>query len=156
MARLGRIALLTSCVVLASCGGSYFVGFVSNPGGASSVSGIVSAVQSGFQSDPTGLVTPFTQVTFIKPESAITIIFCGDQTKWFPLHEEVQAEFTSGISCNRLLNVVVETAFEASWTPKKNLIGVRLRHNEQAEIVVSSCERSRSVTFGSRKPGLGG
>ena len=107
MARLGIITLLTSCFLLASCGGYYFVGFVSNPGVGTSVSGIVSAVENGFFSDPTGLITSFTAVTFIDSETAVTVNFCGDQQQWFSLNKNVRAEYTPGIHCNVLLNVVV-------------------------------------------------
>lgn len=112
MVRLGYIALLASCILLVSCGGNYFVGFVSNPGGATSVSGIVSSAKNGFFSDSTGVITPFTAVTFINSENTITVFFCGDQQHWFPLNKNVRAEYTPGIHCNTLLNVVVDNHLE--------------------------------------------
>jgi hypothetical protein len=107
MAQLKAFALLICCLSLASCGGFTFVGFVSNPGGTSSVSGVVSAVQNGFFSNSMDSMSQFTQVTFLTSVNAITLNFCGDQTQWFPLNQQVQAEFTAGVSCNVLVKVVV-------------------------------------------------
>ncbi len=114
MSRRAIIAVLAGCALLASCGASTFVGFVSNPGVATSVRGIVNSVKDGFISDPTGVITPFTAVTFINSENAITVFFCGDQQHWFPMGEDVRAEYSPGIHCNVLLNVVVQHHLEAS------------------------------------------
>ena len=89
-----------------SCGGSFFVGFVSNPGGNTSVTGTVSAVSSGFASGPTGQ-TSATVVTFVNSGTSITIYFCGDQQALFPINHPVRAEYTAGIACALLTRVVV-------------------------------------------------
>ena len=107
MARLGTVALLTSCFLLASCGGPYFVGFVSNPGGSSSVSGTVSDVSSGFYSDGNASMNPSTLVTFTASNTEVTINFCGDQRQSFPLNKEVRVQFKAGIACSVLMSVVV-------------------------------------------------
>ena len=99
--------MFLATVLLANCGGFYFVGFVSNPVGARSVTGIVSAVASGFVSDPSGLITPVTTVTFGNAGTAITLTFCGEHLQSFPINQHVQAQYTAGVFCNILLNVVV-------------------------------------------------
>jgi len=101
------IALLT-CALLESCGGIYFVGFVSNPGGATKVVGVVSAVTLGFVSDPTGVITPLTAVTLTDAGTAITIKFCGDQKQWFPINQRIRAEYIAGVFCNVLQDAVVD------------------------------------------------
>jgi hypothetical protein len=103
------IALFANCVLLVNCGGFYFVGFVSNPAGSTSVIGIVTAVNSGFVSAPTGLITPVTVVRFVNEDSAITVNFCGDQQQWFPVDKTVRAEYTAGILCSVLLNAKVNS-----------------------------------------------
>jgi len=92
---------------LASCG-SVFIGFVSNPGGATTVNGIISVVILGSSQHPGGLTT-FTAVTFINPGNVVTINFCGDQRNLFPMNQSVRADFTSGLSCSVLIKVVVIT-----------------------------------------------
>ena len=76
------LLVLLLCFPLASCG-SFFVGFISNPGGATTVDGTVSVVVLGFSEDSAGPTTS-TAVTFINPASAVTINFCGDQRNLFP------------------------------------------------------------------------
>lgn len=107
MRRLGIPAMFLASVLLANCGGFYFVGFVSNPVGTRTVSGVVSTVASGFVSDPSGLITPVTTVTFSNAGIAITLTFCGEQEQSFPINQNVHAEYTIGVSCNILLNVVI-------------------------------------------------
>jgi len=106
VARLSIIALLAACFPVVNCGGYYFVGFVSNPGGTTTVAGMVIAVSGGFVSDPTG-ITPVTAVTFATSGSKITIHFCGDQQELFPINKTVRADYTVGISCSTLLKVVI-------------------------------------------------
>jgi hypothetical protein len=106
VARLSIIALLAACFPVVNCGGYYFVGFVSNLGGTTTVTGMVTAVSGGFVSDPTG-ITPVTAVTFTTSGSKITIHFCGDQQELFPINKTVRADYTAGISCSMLLKVVI-------------------------------------------------
>ena len=101
------LLVLLLCFPLASCG-SFFVGFVSNPGGATTVNGTVSVVFFGSSEDPAS-PTASTAVTFINPGSAVTISFCGDQRNLFPMNHNVRADFTSGISCSVLIKVAVIT-----------------------------------------------
>ena len=107
MARLRIVALWAACATSLSCGGYYFVGFVSNPGGAASVTGVVTAVSNGFIDSPSG-VTQYTAVTFLNTESKITIDFCGDQNRLFPIESTVEADYTGGILCSVLVRVMVD------------------------------------------------
>jgi hypothetical protein len=81
-------------------------GFVSNPGGNTSVTGTITAVSSGFASGPTG-TTSLTVVTFVNSGSSITLYFCGDQHALFPINQTVRAEYSAGIACALLTRVVV-------------------------------------------------
>jgi hypothetical protein len=90
-----------------SCGGYYFVGFVSNPGGTTSITGVVIAVNNGFVADPSG-VTQYTAVAFMNAESEVTINFCGDQQHLFPIDAPLRADYTVGILCSVLIRVVVD------------------------------------------------
>lgn len=107
MARLRMFALWAACTASLSCGGYYFVGFVSNPSGTASITGEVTAVSNGFINDPSG-VTEYTAVTFMNAGSEITIKFCGDQQYLFPIDATVRADYTAGILCSVLVRVVVE------------------------------------------------
>ena len=100
--------VLGLCLVLADCSG-FFIGFVSNPSGTTSVSGTVSVVHVGFIQDPTGVKITFTAVTFVNPGSSITINFCGDETSRFPMNQFVRADFSSGAFCSTLVAVAVGT-----------------------------------------------
>jgi len=97
---------MAGCIGVLNCGGSYFVGFVSNPGGETSVTGQVSGVTSGFTSDPSG-VTPVTVVTFVNTGAFFTLYFCCDQHSLFPLNVTVRADYTKGILCSLLVRVVI-------------------------------------------------
>ena len=101
--------LLALSVLLAGCGGSYFVGFVSNPIGSTSITGKVTSISSGFASSASTGTTSVTVVTFTNFGSATTLYFCGDQKTLFPLDQTVRAEYTSGILCAVLVKVVVMT-----------------------------------------------
>ena len=100
------IALYAACLPLLGCGGYYFVGFVSNPGGHATITGTVIAVSSGFVSDLQG-ITPTTTVAFENSGIAVTLIFCGDQQSLFPLNTAVRADYTVGVVCSVLARVVV-------------------------------------------------
>jgi len=100
------IALYAAIIPIVNCGGSYFVGFVSNPGGTISTTGTVSAVSNGVASDPSG-TTPVTVVTFEHSGTAIIIYFCGDQQALFPLNQTVRADYTTGVVCSVLVQVVM-------------------------------------------------
>jgi len=102
------IALLIACIPVASCGGLYFVGFVSNPGGTSTITGTVCAVSNGFVSAPSG-ISSITAVTFNNSGTAQTVNFCGDQQSLFPLNKRVRADYTAGAVCSVLGPVVIIT-----------------------------------------------
>jgi hypothetical protein len=106
VARLSIIALLAACVSFVRCGGYYFVGFVSNPGGTTTITGMIITVSGGFLSDPTG-ITPFTAVTFATAGTAITVHFCGNQQELFSINKTVRADYTAGTVCSTLLTVVI-------------------------------------------------
>ena len=113
MESLRIIALYAACLPLVSCGGYYFVGFVSNPGGTATISGTVTAVSGGFVSDLNG-ITPTTTVAFENSGLAVTLIFCGDQQSLFPLNTAVRADYTAGVLCSVLARVVVINETETS------------------------------------------
>jgi hypothetical protein len=96
-----------------SCGGFSFVGFVSNPGGTASITGTVTAVSDGFVSDLNG-ITPTTTVAFKNSEITVTMIFCGEQQSLFPLNTNVRAEYTAGVLCSVLTEVVIISESENS------------------------------------------
>ena len=104
--RFALIQCVALCLMLAGCSG-FFVGFVSNPGGMRSLSGTVSIVNLGFIQDPMGAKVTLTAVTFINPETTVTINFCGDQRSQFPLNRPVRVDFNSGFQCATLGAVVV-------------------------------------------------
>lgn len=101
--------LLVALCLLLTVRSSFFVGFVSNPGGPFSVSGTVSVVSFGFIQDPTGLTITFTVDTFVNSGTATTINFCGDQRAKFPINRFLQADFNIGIHCSVLIAVTVVT-----------------------------------------------
>ncbi|HTT19368.1 MAG TPA: hypothetical protein VMG82_10505 [Candidatus Sulfotelmatobacter sp.] len=89
------LALCAACITVGSCGGNSFIGFVSNPGGSSSISGTVSAVSNGVSSGPSG-TTEVTLVTFVNPETAIPLYFCGAQGGLFPIKQKVSRGLYAG------------------------------------------------------------
>jgi len=101
-------ALLMFAFVFAGCGHT-FIGFVSNPGGARSVSGTVTIVQFGTMDDGHGTIITFTGVTFVQNSTASTVNFCGDQRKQFPINRFARADFTDGILCSMLHTVTLGT-----------------------------------------------
>ena len=98
--------LLIQTLTTAGCD-AFFVGFVSNPGGAQTVSGTVSIVQTSFVHDVTGTTFTVTVVTFLNPGTAATINFCGDQHARFPVNNFVRADFNTSMLCATLVAVVV-------------------------------------------------
>jgi hypothetical protein len=106
VARLSIITLLAACACFVSCGGYYFVGFVSNPGGTATVTGMIITVSGGFLSDPPG-ITPFTAVTFAISGTSVTVHFCGNQQQLFSINKTVRADYTVGTVCSTLLTVVI-------------------------------------------------
>jgi hypothetical protein len=107
VSRLSFFVVVGSWLLLSGCG-SFFVGFVSNPGGATTISGTVTTVNLGFVHDPSG-TTASTAVTFINVGSAVTINFCGDQRNLFPINANIQVDFNSGVSCSVVVRVVIIT-----------------------------------------------
>jgi hypothetical protein len=105
---LALFVVVGSCLLLSGCG-SFFVGFVSNPGGARTVSGTVTVVSLGLFHDPFGTTT-FTAVTFINVGNAVTINFCGDQRNLFPINGSVRVNFNTGFNCSVLVQVAIITA----------------------------------------------
>jgi hypothetical protein len=100
------IWLLWLCLLSTGCSGFYAVGFVSNPGGTSSVTGTVSLVNFGFIQDVSGVQIDFTAVTFVNLGTATTISFCGDQRSKFRVNRSMQAVFSSGVFCANLVSVM--------------------------------------------------
>ena len=99
--------LMALCLLLTGCG-AIFVGFVSNPGNPSTVTGTVIRVQLGSTNDINGVSIAFTAVTLNNNAGfSSTFQFCGDQRSRFPINQPVRVEFTSGISCSTLNAVVL-------------------------------------------------
>lgn len=133
-------ALWAACAASLSCGGYYFVGFVSNPGGATSITGVVVAVSNSFISNPSG-VTEYTAVTFTNAESEVTINFCGDQQSLFPLDATVRVDYTSGVLCSVLVRVVVDSENAGSET-NTSLQGTSRQLNAFApSLPLTTCSR---------------
>ena len=106
MVHLKILSVLAVCIGILNCGGSYFVGLVSNPSGGTSITGQVSLVSSGFVSDLSG-VSPITLVTFVNTATTVTLYFCGDQHNLFPINTTVRADYTQGSGCSLLVRVVI-------------------------------------------------
>jgi hypothetical protein len=80
------------CFMLAGCG-SVFIGFSSNQGVSSTVTGnVVSSILVSINDHSGRLSSSFS--------------FCGDQVVRFPLGATVKVEFTSGIDCMAIVDVV--------------------------------------------------
>ena len=93
------------CILVTACG-SFFVGFVSNPGGTVVITGTVTVVSVGFVQGP-GTSTTSTSVTFLSSGSPSTIIFCGNQSPQFFLNQTMQAHFVNGPVCSTLVSTVI-------------------------------------------------
>lgn len=87
------------------CGGTSFVGFVSNPGGPSQVTGTITAVVLGSVQNEAGVAQTITTVTFSNGVFGTNISFCGDQRAAFPLDRVAMVNFNSGISCSTLISI---------------------------------------------------
>jgi uncharacterized protein YceK len=107
MMRSSFLHLMALCLLLTGCG-AIFVGFVSNPGNPTSVTGTVITVQLASTNDLNGVSITFTAVTISNNTGfASTFDFCGDQRSRFPINQQVRVNFTSGISCSTLNGVVL-------------------------------------------------
>jgi uncharacterized protein YceK len=105
MARSLFLHLMALCLLLTGCG-QIFVGFVSNPGNPTSVSGIVITVQIESTNDLS--VELLTTAVTLNNNAGVTstFSFCGDQRSRFPINQQVRVDFTSGVSCSTLNGVV--------------------------------------------------
>lgn len=99
------VVILLCCFPLGSCG-SFFVGFVSTPGGNSSISGTVTIVTLQFFHDVSGTTT-ITAITFVDVGTSVTINFCGDQRNLFTLNQIVRVSFISELRCATLIAIVI-------------------------------------------------
>ena len=103
MLRFRLIPVVLLCCFLSGCG-AYFVGFASNPGGTSTVAGIVTTVQP----QPTGNQEPIvTAVTFFDSGTSVTMNFCGDQQSRFPVDRSVRVTFSAGLNCSTLVAITI-------------------------------------------------
>jgi uncharacterized protein YceK len=98
--------ILLACCMLAGCG-SIFIGFSSNQGIPSTVAGNVVSSTLVSINDHTGRPLTVTRVTLSNGGLANSFSFCGDQKARFPLGATVKVEFTSGIDCLAITDVVV-------------------------------------------------
>ena len=96
--------LIFLVVLLAGCGGSTRIGFISNPGSAS-VDGVVSFVHLTVMSDANGTSVTVTAVTLTSNGTPMNFAFCGDQSNQFPLNTAVNAVFSGGSTCSTLISV---------------------------------------------------
>jgi|SRR4249920_3220182 hypothetical protein len=93
------------CFLLAGCG-SVFIGFSSNQGVSSTVTGnVVSSILVSIN-DRSGRPLTVTRVTLSNGGLSNSFSFCGDQVVRFPLGATVKVEFTSGIDCMAIVDVV--------------------------------------------------
>jgi len=92
--------------MLAGCG-SIFIGFSSNQGIPSTVAGNVVSSTLVSINDHSGRPLTVTRVTLSNGGLANSFTFCGDQKVRFPLGATVKVEFTSGIDCLAITDVVV-------------------------------------------------
>ncbi len=107
MVRILLILILAASVLFAGCGGSFFIGFVSNPQiPNNSVSGIVIVIHLGTVNDVNFQPVPVTTVSFKNSGLSNTVNFCGDQQNQFHLNESVRADFAPGTLCSNLVAVV--------------------------------------------------
>jgi hypothetical protein len=98
--------IFLACFMLAGCG-SIFIGFSSNQGIPSTVTGNVVSSTPVSISDHTGRPLTVTRVTLSNGGLANSFTFCGDQKARFPLGATVKVEFTSGIDCLAITDVVI-------------------------------------------------
>jgi len=98
--------ILLACFMLAGCG-SFFIGFSSNQGIPTTVTGNVVASIVVSINDHAGQPLTVTKVTLSNGGLSNSFSFCGDQKGRFPLGATVKVEFTSGIDCLPITDVVV-------------------------------------------------
>jgi uncharacterized protein YceK len=98
--------LVLACFMLAGCG-SIFIGFSSNQGIPSTVAGNVVSSTLVSINDHSGRPLTVTRVTLSNGGLANSFAFCGDQKARFPLGATVKIEFTSGIDCLAITDVVI-------------------------------------------------
>jgi hypothetical protein len=99
--------ILLACFMLAGCG-SIFIGFSSNQGMIpTTVTGNVVSSTLMSINDHTGRSLTVTRVTLSNGGLANSFSFCGDQKVRFPLGATVKVEFTSGIDCLAITDVVI-------------------------------------------------
>jgi uncharacterized protein YceK len=98
--------IFLACFMLAGCG-SIFIGFSSNQGIPSTVAGNVVSSTLMSINDHTGRTLTVTRVTLSNGGLANSFSFCGDQKVRFPLGATVKVEFTSGIDCLAITDVVI-------------------------------------------------
>jgi len=98
--------IFLACFMLAGCG-SIFIGFSSNQGIPSKVTGNVVSSTLMSINDHSGRPLTVTRVTLSNGGLANSFSFCGDQKARFPLGATVKVEFTSGIDCLAITDVVV-------------------------------------------------
>ena len=97
-------AVLSS--VLGSCGGAYFVGFVSNPGALQQVSGTVQSVSVASAETLSGISQMSTAVVFVVASATSTLYFCGDQSSLFAINQFVTVSFTPGVYCSTITAIM--------------------------------------------------
>ena len=98
--------ILLGSLMLAGCG-SVFVGFASNQGVPSTVTGKVLSSSLVSMNDHTGLPLTITRVTLTSGGIADSLSFCGDQEVHFPQNATVKVEFTNNIDCMSIIDIVV-------------------------------------------------
>ena len=98
--------ILLGSLILAGCG-SVFVGFASNQGVPSTVTGKVLSSSLVSMNDHTGLPLTITRVTLTSGGIADSLSFCGDQEVHFPMNATVKVEFTNNIDCMSIVDIVV-------------------------------------------------
>jgi uncharacterized protein YceK len=98
--------IFLACFMLAGCG-SIFIGFSSNQGIPTTVTGNVVSSTLVSINDHSGRPLTVTRVTLSNGGLANSFTFCGDQKARFPLGATVKVEFTSGIDCLAITDVVI-------------------------------------------------
>lgn len=105
MSKLLLILLTAWSSVLVGCGGAYFVGFVSNPGGTNQISGTIQSVSVASAVTISGAPLTSTVVVIVNASATSTQIFCGDQSSLFPINQSVTVSFTPGVYCSTIMSV---------------------------------------------------
>jgi uncharacterized protein YceK len=98
--------IFLACFMLAGCG-SIFIGFSSNQGIPTTVTGNVVSSTLVSINDHSGRPLTVTRVTLSNGGLANSFTFCGDQKARFPLGATVKVEFTLGIDCLAITDVVI-------------------------------------------------